>query len=151
MGNCTSLFIWSYMTEIFLTLMLLPLSFVVYLVVWGLILNTHFGLNYHRQVFKGALTNAEFDALLDKLFSGPVNYTGFEVVGGGYTVWVANDYYGFKINGESDFSLMQKRKFFKIWNKAKRDHTRKKTQEALQQKELALLASKNGKLIYGKE
>ena len=69
-------------------------------------------------LFISELSNKEFDAMLDLIFSDPaLTVTPYRANGGGYDCWIANSYYAFSINNENHFSAWQKIKFYKRLNK----------------------------------
>lgn len=112
---------------------------------WGLLGQCVLGLTHPKQFFKGHLTNKEFDRLLIMLYSDKdLKFDGYRVTGGGYECWVANNMYGFSINGTKDFSAYQRLKFFYYWRKVLAISEKQKTEVALKKHLLTV----NGKLLY---
>lgn len=68
---------------------------------------------YH--LFFGVLSNKEFNSLITKIFTSPdLKITEHTATGAGYKIWLVNRYYGFEINGVTQFSYFQKRKVYKL-------------------------------------
>lgn len=75
--------------------------------------------------FDNELTNKEFDCLLDLIFNDPTTTCNdFHVKNSMYDCWVANGYYGLKINNAQNFTPFQKIKFFKRLKTWKRNNWR---------------------------
>lgn len=105
----------------------------LYQMLWGI----EAGCEDPRNIWRSIVSNDVFDEMLEKMFTdsaAKVDEHNFN--GGGFTVWIANDYYGFKIDGETRFSYFQKRKFFKELKEFRGRSFAAKVQEQIAEREL---------------
>lgn len=100
--------------------------FVVVVGLFGLLAfyEIFFGIQYGCEnpitIWKSQISDKDFNKYLDEMFSDPrIERSNYEVLGGGHLVWIANKYYAFRFDdyGSSDISFLQKRRFFKRFNK----------------------------------
>lgn len=80
-------------------------------------------------LFTGTLSDKEFDTMMDLIFNDPnASLDRYDMRGAGYECWIANGYYAFRVNGEHEFTPLQKIKFFRrmnAWKKQKNAAVRK--------------------------
>jgi hypothetical protein len=111
-----------------LLLVLAIVALPVLLCVYNLVFGVWAGCENPIQIWRGVLSDHDFDLLTTAILQAqdlqisPYRATS---AGGRYSVWIANGYFAFAINGLGGHSFRQKRRFFRALNaiKLKRPET----------------------------
>ena len=116
------------MTSIFASIIL---TFIM-LGIYNLYYVSKYNIDSIKQVFKGCISNKEFDMIMVKIFSDPECNVGKTVVsGGGYIAHIGNFDSGLSINNVEGFSVSQIKKLKKIINKIEVQRLKNKVKENL--------------------